>query len=236
MTLKTALFAFAFAAMSSAASAASIGISFGADAAGGGNPNLAPGDSVGVISAVNWNNANGVAGTINGAVDSSGAATGLDVTWASDESWSYGTPLGSTDAKLMSGWISMNTTDKDGTVNISSIPYALYDLYIYSAHDRVDTTTRFTETNGAFSEFTIIEDITVASLAADPFVYNNAAGGPGNYVRLPNMTADTLNIVFDNPNSNRAGFAGFQIVEIPEPSSAILFGLSGLALVMRRRR
>ena len=196
--------------------AQSIGVSFGADEAGGGDASLEPDDTAGFVSQANWNNASGVAGSITNTVDFSGAASSLDVTWASDESWSWNTPGATTDAEMMSGWISKNTAGEIGTVDIAEIPYANYDLYIYAGHDRANNTVTFSEANGAFAPVTNTEDLTPAALAANPFVYTNN-GGVGNYVVIPGLSASELNVQFSNAASDRAGFSGFQIVEAFEP-------------------
>ena len=216
----------------------SVGVSFGADQAGGGDASLEADDTAGVVSQANWNNAADVAGMLTDAVDNSGAASTLDVSWATDESWSWNTPVGTTDGELMSGWVSKNTAGETATVDISEIPYANYDLYIYAAHDRVDNTVTFSESNGAFSPITNTENVTPESLAANPFVYtSDRAAGVGNFIHVPGLTADTLNIEFSNAASDRAGFAGFQIVAVPEPSSMISPGVAiGVLALFRRRR
>ncbi|MEM9659017.1 MAG: hypothetical protein AAF961_11710, partial [Planctomycetota bacterium] len=64
-------------------------MNFGADDNGGsGAAALAPADTAGVVSQANWNNAEGQVGAITDAIDATGAATTVDVDWASEESWS----------------------------------------------------------------------------------------------------------------------------------------------------
>lgn len=221
--------------LSSASIAASIGISFGGDG-GGGDTSFAPSDTAGVITQANWNASTAISSSINGAVDSSGASTGVNVSWTSDESWSDGPAGPTTDSKLVSGWLSMNTTSTVGTVNLSGISYATYDLYLYSAHDRVNLNTTFGESNGAFSDVSITEIEDDTTRAANPFIYVNGTNGSGNYVLIQGLTANALDLTFRNDADNRAGFAGIQVVEVPEPSSSALLGLGSLALIMRRKK
>ena len=58
----------------------------------------------------------------------------------------------------------------------------------------------------------------------------------GNYILVSGQTASTLTIQGQDRNgAERGSISGFQIVEVPEPSSAALLGLGGLALILRRR-
>ena len=225
-------------AVANAESLGSIGVSFGADAAGGGDPVLQPTDVAGVVPQENWNNASGTGDTLTDLLDNSGAATTAVVTWAADESWSWNTPIATADAKLMSGWISENSgTGEASTVSISEIPYETYNLYIYAGHDRIDNTPQFAETSAAFPTFSVTENITPDLLGADPFVYTESVGGgAGNYVLVRGLTASALDIELSNASNDRAGFAGFQIVEIPEPTSIVLLGGLGVALITVARR
>jgi len=62
------------------------------------------------------------------------------------------------------------------------------------------------------------------------------AGNPeSNYIKYSGLTNDQLDVFVDR-GSRDAMFAGVQIVTVPEPSSAALLGLGGLALILRRRK
>ena len=67
----------------------------------------------------------------------------------------------------------------------------------------------------------------------DSFV---ALGGTdANYVLYQGLTADSVT-VFINKGDRDALLTGVQIETVPEPSSAVLIGLGGLALILRRRK
>jgi len=237
MKVKTLIFA-AIAAATSAASAASIGISFGGDDNGGGGQSfLDPADTAGVVSQANWTNGLGTTGSASNLINDGGVATTLDVDWASGESWNWNTPVATTDGKLLDGWISTNTIGSPTTIGIGEIPYANYDLYLYSGHDRgPGAIFTITETGGAFPSTTLGETVDAAALAADPFVYVDGTNGTGNYALWSNLSATDLNIEMVS-TTDRMSISGIQIVErIPEPSSALLMSLAGLGLLIRRRK
>jgi hypothetical protein len=233
----------AAAAITGAASAASIGVSFGGDnnggTANGATAFLDPADTAGVVSQANWTNAPGISGSAVDVLNGSGAASSLDVSWGSGESWNWNSATNTSEGELVNGWLSTNTIGEATTLDVTEIPYATYDLYLYSGHDRDSTGSgsvyTLTEANSAFAPTTLIENVDPAALAADPFTYVNGTDGTGNYALWSGLTASELNISMTS-TTNRMALSGFQIVAVPEPSSTILLSLSGLALFFRRRK
>ena len=230
-------------AFGSAQAASTIGVNFGASSA---STTIGAADSAGVVSAVNWNNLSGLTGSI--AVNNNDNTQTANVAWTVSEQWTMaGTAPAANPGSgtLMNGFFSNNGgIGSPQTITISSIPYATYDLYIYSSHDRTGrTVTTFSEQAAAFAATTIAENVTTAAIGADPFVFNAVTAGTsgtGNYVKFSGLTASQLDIDFISGSAvtadqDRTGFSGFQIVQIPEPSAALLgaFGLLGL---LRRRR
>ncbi|TWT36594.1 PEP-CTERM motif protein [Posidoniimonas corsicana] len=225
----------------SGANAQSVGVNFGADDAGTtGAAALSAVETAGVVPQANWNNAEGGSGAITDAVDSSGAATTLDVEWASEESWSgAGAAPVVPDGVLMNGWISENGADSEpSTISISEIPYDKYNLILYVGHDRGDEDTSFTETGGAFTDFLTLESIDATSIVGDPFVFTEitASGGIGTHFVTRGLTQSSLGIEFAVANGERAPVTGFQIVAIPEPGALCLAILGGLGVFASRSK
>jgi len=221
----------------------SIGVNFGADRA---DAALAPGDSAGVIPQANWNNAANASGSITGAMSNSGAATGVDVRWTTQESWSLGNAAATPDGTLMKGWVAVQSSTNPSNISISGIPYSMYDLYFYVGHDRNSEDVRITEAGGAFADFVAIEDVDGGDLGATPFFYKliQESGAAGNYFRIPGLTLSSLSIDFYTEGDDRGPISGLQIVEvqpqgdIPEPMTMALLGVAvgGLGGYIRRRR
>ena len=145
------------------------------------------------------------------------------------------------DGILVNSWISENGADAaPSTITVTEIPYDLYDLYIYVGHDRDDEDTGFSETGGAFTNFITLEDVNDTSVAADPFVFNEitTSGGMGNYFVSSGLSQDSLNIEFAVENGERAPVSGFQIVQVPEPSSLVLLSVAVLLVgrFVRRKK
>jgi len=74
-----------------------------------------------------------------------------------------------------------------------------------------------------------------AAAPAGTDLIEGSTGVEGHYLLISGLSGD-LTITTTNPAGGRAPLAGFQIVEVPEPSSAALLGLGGLALILRRRK
>ncbi len=82
-----------------------------------------------------------------------------------------------------------------------------------------------------------VDDLDIISFDTDA---NVGAPNPAGFTFVSNG-ADDIHIRFTNVASNNSGEAfallnGFQIDEIPEPSSTALLGLGSLGLMLRRRR
>jgi len=53
----------------------------------------------------------------------------------------------------LNGWVSANNNAAPATIQITAIPFAAYDLYIYLNHDRASEDVLITENSSAFSDF-----------------------------------------------------------------------------------
>jgi hypothetical protein len=166
-------------------------------------PALSPTDSAGVVPAINWNNiaSNGPGGFLSPTqtfVDDSASATPLTVgvTSGGADSWNTG---GNADQKIYGDWINAG---KGTTINLSGIPYASYDLYIYESHYAA----------GEVVTFTIGGDVQTLTNTAGPF------GTPthrlnDSYVKFTGLTASDVSVAVV-ATSGSVGIGGFQIVEV----------------------
>ncbi|BDS05460.1 hypothetical protein NT6N_05000 [Oceaniferula spumae] len=132
--------------------------------------------------------------------------------------------------------------DTGGTIsftNLNASVGAVYDVYVYMNRNFGNTGTK-SVTVGGTTKFIQGEDDTGPFSEANYATQAAADANPtegGNYILFSGVSTDNLDIVFGHVGPNgRAGINGVQIVGVPEPSSAALLGLGGLALIMRRRK
>jgi len=218
---------------------------------------LGAADSAGVIPAVNWNNVTtGNPGTTAlNLKDNSGIATTADVTITMSGSGNTSpdiTPaVTDPDTRML---IDEVRVFRNGSYSLSlaDIPYAEYDLYAYF----VDQSTSNSSSN------TSITDGTTTYLFRTPgndqsfFTSNGFVRSTdmtnvgnhdiGNFVLFEGLTGLSQVLALGLPTGGeRIGISGIQIVEVvqddpsapvvPEPASALLASLGGLALLRRRR-
>jgi hypothetical protein len=213
---------------------------------------LAPSDVAGVIAQSNWNNDPtrvsdpGVPNphTINQLMDSTGTRTSLSLTVSANDSWFSHTGNSDANHTLLNGIVKANAVPAVYTFN-NLTPGATYKVIAYTMEN--DGRGNNTLTIGS------TKYITTAQNGVDyngTFVRatNTNPAGPrdvGNYVQFDSVTADdngrlVLTDTWDG-GTDGTGIAGIQIqgaAPVPEPASALLFGLGMLAFacLARRRR
>lgn len=206
----------------------------------------------------NWNNANvnGNTGSASGLVDNTGSATGASVSWASDlGQWRLGHSVSTGDDRMWKGYLDVQAS---ATVTVTGLPFVgTYDVYVYFDGDNGTAWRVANFAIGAVSdggEDSEGANWGVAGEENQNKVYNlPVAGGPGNlvwptsggnndegnYVKLSGISGSSFTLTATggaSANILRAPINGFQIVGVvPEPSTA-LFGLAGVAALLRRRR
>ena len=197
----------------------SIGIKLAAD----GNTTLAPSESAGAFSQVNWNNFGGSTGS------SSILFSGIPVTSDSN-------------TKLLSTRVETNDGAKAVSVTVSGLSFAKYDVYAYFGSDGggrfgnvgiVGGTTYYYQTvgnpNGAYS-------LTTSTVSTDPRPASD-------YAIFSGLTASSFTLKQFREGSN-SGIFGLQVVNtspVPEASQGAVFGLcllglTGVALKARKRK
>jgi len=246
MKLKSTLLSFAATCfLVTASHAATISVNFvgGQDGNGGGGGAAPVTTTAGDVAVGNWNNAGPAAGTLVNVIDDGGAGTGADVTWSVGNTWSAtGTaPGGGGDADMMSGYL-----DNFGgqTITVSNVPYSLYEVRVYHNLDSAGVmgfavnggTALFSQQQGAGgSNFPLGGG---SGFVGSTSTSNGDSGTSTNFTLFTGLTGSTLTIAGVNGGFGdaRSRPNGFQITQVPEPSSMLLVGLGSLGLVLRRRR
>ena len=240
---------------SSAFSAGVISVNF--EGGHGGDPGTAPNALVtgvaGAVPADNWNNALGGTGTINNLTDNTGASTGTSVAWSAANSWSVNDagapqPGDSQNGNLMWGYLD-NMHDR-GPITIDNVPASFqatgYNLLVYHGTDSPGTM-GFTVSDGVGADQTLYSNqpgqwnYPIAG-ADDGFVASTSTDSgysvETNYTLFSGLSGSSVSIqgVRGTFGDSRARPNGFQLVQIPEPSSALLLVLGSFGLILRRRR
>lgn len=240
----SAAIALGLAGLASAAHAQSIGINFtngvgngGGDAVG--TP-LQPFMAAGVVPQENWNNLapNAQAGTsgtfTDPLVDNKGVAVPkLTASWSSHAKGActfdgFGSKFDKPgDVCLFSNSLAVvnavpgEDTPWGSTFTLSGIPYATYDVYVYS--EGAAGQAALVNLNGAFPESGDPKGGTTVSFThlggdMDKFVQATGKASDGaNYVLFKGVTGATLTI---NARENNGGLVGLQIVATPAASAA----------------
>jgi hypothetical protein len=201
-----------------------------------------------VIPQGNWNNDATTVGslgthTLTQLMNSTGTQTAVSLSVTADDSWFSGSGTSDPNHKLLNGIIKASTSTPTATYLFTGLtPGGTYTLVAYTMEDTGRTNN--TVTVGSTKYITTAQtgaDFTGAFVRAtntDP----NGTRDVGNYVEFENVTADangrlTLTDHWDGTpaGQNGAGIAGFQLqsagAAVPEPASALLFGLGALAVI-----
>lgn len=215
---------------------------------------LASTDVVGVVPVGNWNEISGTTNNPSSSslVDDNGTAvTGMSVGFAGNQNTYNNNGTNNPSQRMFSGFLNGGTM----SVDLSNIPYAAYDVYVYysgfvpnnsltwvasditGTPTVVDTQYSVRGTGVAFDIYNTYGFVqsqysTLAAANADAAL--PVLGG--NYLKFTGLTAASLKIAETSRNGfGEIGFAGLQIVQVPEPT---LLGLLALtpALALRRRR
>ncbi|QQL44909.1 PEP-CTERM sorting domain-containing protein [Sulfuriroseicoccus oceanibius] len=249
-------------AMIGSASAASIAINFAENT----NQAFVGGTALGPtgIDGSNWNSSidrdsgDFNAGSITNLKDDSGALTGASVTWNSQNTWVASGGTGSDDAKLTTGYLDdANTIGFDNTtggavgvdITVSGITFDTYTIYGILASDAGDQySSRNFQVNGSYvwggsnrnAQAEAYGNSTAAFNATGSYWVEIEQGVTrGNYWTF-DATGSTVRVNgIDAWDGGRGSLAGIVIVDttaVPEPSSAALLGLGGLAMILRRRK
>ncbi|NWK55058.1 PEP-CTERM sorting domain-containing protein [Verrucomicrobiaceae bacterium N1E253] len=182
-------------------------------------------------------------------IDSSGASSGVNMTSSGTFYTNYANASspnqGATgDGGLLQGYLNLNDTETISLTGLSTWApngykaFAVFDIggltrtYGISMNDGGALELYWTADNSTDSDTNndgIIDWLGTTSTTSGSAVTN------ANYASFGTFTGDTLTISGTN-NGGRAVLSGFQIVAVPEPSSAALLGLGGLALILHRRK
>ena len=185
----------------------------------------------GEVAVGNWNNAGPAVGRIDNLIDDSGAATTASVSWSVNNTWSAtgSAPGGGGDADMMSGYL--DNLHDGGTLTVTSIPFAAYDLRIYHNTDSAGVM-GFTVDDGTGAALTRFSQQQGGGGSNYPlgggsgFVGSTRTSGgnsgtSSNFTLYEGLTGRSLNItgVRGSFGDSRARPNAFQIVELVAPGS-----------------
>lgn len=228
--------------LTSPAQAATIGVQF----IGDGRATMASDDLAGApgVRTGNWNNLSGASLDDTAIYDDGSTIGGGFAVTPSDTSFSNRGNPSDNDEFLFN-----TVKDVSGTytVVVDNIPFAVYDLYIYRRSEATDRAGGFSVDGGTTTYY--LGDVP-GSHAGNPDATGSGyvlstdttfGGGAsdvddGNYTVISGLTASDITILATAYGPTpRNKFAGFQIVEVPEPSSLALLGIGSLLIARRRR-
>ena len=214
----------------------SIGVSFNRN----GNEPFAAGVSAGAVPQTNWNmttptsSGNGSLGA-GSVVDNMGATvSGFQVDWTAANTWAHGPANADGNISLLKGYL--DDGGNGSNIDITGVPYAQYDLYLYGIGDQ--------GTNGTLDGYTVTAGgdafdpdwLRAPNLSPGGTPIEGSSGVQGHYFLMEGLSSADVNIKGLSAGSpGRAPIAGFQIVDttpaaVPEPASIAIWSLLGLCL------
>jgi hypothetical protein len=189
-----------------------------------------------------WNSVTTATPTNQALSDSTGAASTVTLTLTPPGPMNYADFAPVTGLELFSTWIKTADNDTPFTLTIGGLTSsATYDLIVYSDwfwkgndYFPVEQTVGSGLTGTVF-----LDQISTGSNGAVPALVQDTdlslnGGTEGNWIRISGLTPAGGTLAFSMGGQNSA-FSGFQLVQIPEPSAAVLSGLGVLAILRRRR-
>lgn len=188
-----------------------------------------------------WNNITGLATGIALADSTGSLSAGVTLDLSALQS---GNPLNptwpgsaGTGDKIFNAYLSgLNVTSN---MTIKNLPTGTYDLIIYSdwvwGGSVAYPVTQTLGTGLSGTAFVNTRSTQIAGgLVQDTDLTNNS-GITGNWMRISGLTPTGGQLGFRLGDGVNGPYSGFQLVQIPEPSVALLGGLGLLALLRRRR-
>lgn len=173
----------------------------------------------------------------------------VNTSWAAGSTVLTGGELTDGNRLMMNG--AMDNSGGPQGWTITGITYALYDVFIYYDGTSNDDRGGSYQVWDSDNSDALLASQSGYDTATFDGTYIQATGdgtdgsGQGlntNYVKLTGLSASNIKIrsladqLGGGDTTLRAPMNGFQIVQVPEPSTTALLGLGGLALILRRRR
>lgn len=179
-------------------------------------------------------------------VDSSGA-TVAGFTAYGNFSWTSRDNDTVNDTAMFSDIVDVQTSTR--LVEVSGVPYSAYDVYVYMHDDDFDRAGQFTLGSETFYMRGFgpgehagdpLSDGTGYVISTDTTLGLGTDINQGNYVRFSNVTGSAFQMAWTAVNAGdsvqRAKVAGFQVVQVPEPTALALAGVGIAGLLISRRR
>jgi hypothetical protein len=182
---------------------------------------MAATESAGVIAKTNWNSATGASrSTALALKDETGAATGVTVTWTSDNTWATPVTDQAGSRRMMKGYLDQGSGNAT-TVTVAGLPAAGYDIYLYVDGDNGVTarTSAYTISGTGITATTI--NLTDPANTNFNATFTPANNSNGNYVKFAGINVTSGFTLTATPgastNGKRAPVNGIQIVPTTPP-------------------
>lgn len=152
-----------------------------------------------------------------------GAAFGTTMTWLADTDWEIGNAFPGAggiiggDSKLFTGYIDNTGIDQNVSIDLTNLPYASYDVYVYFGSDGNNRTGNIALLDGSDNElgrFDFTTDAAKSPFGPDDYVVTESTDGsnPASQVAVfRGITESSISIQHIWGDSN-SGITGFQIV------------------------